>query len=77
MAELRKVNEESVGATHRAEKTLSDLLCTIEKHVDTLKETIKEKENMINISEVIFKEKLEQQEQQLEEVKKKAYRKKN
>ncbi|XP_024133166.1 trichohyalin-like [Oryzias melastigma] len=76
MDELRKVHEENVAATHRAEKSLLDLLGNIDQRADTLLETIKEKDKIINDSETIWKEKLDQQEKQLEVVKK-AYRKKH
>ncbi|XP_078801917.1 uncharacterized protein LOC144991867 [Oryzias latipes] len=76
MAALRRKYEEDSSACYQKEKTFLELLSHIEEGIDTLKETIREKDAIINNSEVIFKKKLEQEDERLKMVKK-AYRKKN
>ncbi|XP_023815986.1 myosin-9-like [Oryzias latipes] len=76
MAALRRKYEEDSSACYQKEKTFMELLSHIDEGIDKLKETIREKDAIINNSEVILRKKLEQEDERLEVVKK-AYRKKN
>ncbi|XP_023815647.1 trichohyalin-like [Oryzias latipes] len=76
MAALRRKYEEDSSVCYQKEKTFMELLSHIDEGVEKLKETIREKDAIINNSKVILRKKLEQEDERLKMVKK-AYRKKN